>query len=282
MELWQALLVGFLGTFGVNRTPWFFGFAGSYNGLGAPLVACSIMGIIFGNIPLGVTVGATMEAIFLGQITPGGAMPSDRGFAVFIGGSLAIATGGGVEAAIAMAVPLALLGVILFQAFMTFNIYFAHKGEKCAYAGDGAGVEKANIMAAFPTMIVYTAIYASANYFGVDLVNAILDALPQVVMDTLSVAAGIIPVVGFAMLLKFTIVKGREWLLIFFAMGFVLVQNTSINIVSLVFFALGIALLFIAPKIVNVGQNTRQSTAAKEAAGAVTTLELEEDGEYEE
>ena len=101
MELWQAILVGLLGTFGVNRTPWFFGFAGSYNGLGAPLVACTLMGFIFGDVKLGVMVGASMEAIFLGQITPGGAMPSDRGFAVFIGGSLASASGGGVEVAIA-------------------------------------------------------------------------------------------------------------------------------------------------------------------------------------
>ena len=281
MELWQALLIGLLGTFGVNRTPWFFGFAGSYNGLGAPLVACSIMGIILGDIKLGVIVGATLEAIFLGHITPGGAMPSDKGFATFIGGSLAIATGGGAEAAIAMAVPLALLGVILFQAFMTFNIYFAHWGERCAKVGDGRGVKRANIMAAFPTMIVYTAVYAAANYFGVDFVNAILNALPQIVMNTLSVAAGIIPVVGFAMLLNFTVTKGKEWLLAFYAMGFVMVANTSFNIVSLVFFAIGIALLFVAPKLFNQTMNLQTNAAASQLQSINNTSEME-DGDYEE
>lgn len=288
MELWQAILVGFLGTFGVNRTPWFFGFAGAYNGLGAPLVACSIMGIIFGNIPLGLAVGASMEAIFLGQITPGGAMPSDRGFAVFIGGSLAIATGGGVEVAIALAVPLALLGVVLFQAFMTFNIFFAHMGEKAAQRGDGEGVARANIVAAFPTMIVYTAIYAAANYFGVDVVQAIIDALPQIVMDTLSVAAGVMPVVGFAMLLKFTVVKGKEWLLAFFAMGFVLTQATGMGTVSLVLLAIGVALLFISPKLLDgtlLSDNGSKEVAAPAAQAALsveTIGTLDEEGDYEE
>lgn len=281
MELWQAILVGLLGTFGVNRTPWFFGFAGSYNGLGAPLVACTLMGFIFGNIELGVMVGASMEAIFLGQITPGGAMPSDRGFAVFIGGSLAIASGGGVEVAIALAVPLALLGVVLFQFFMTGNIYFAHMGERCARAGDGKGVARANILAAFPTMIVYTLVYATANYFGVEVVQTMLDALPQVVMKTLSVAANIIPVVGFGMLLKFTVINGREWLLAFFAMGFVLVRNTNMNIVSLVLFSLGIALLFISSKLLGSHTQTKAVSAAQQASATIDSLEME-DGDYEE
>lgn len=276
MELWQALLIGLLGTFGVNRTPWFFGFAGSTLGLGTPIVACSIIGIILGDVKLGVIVGASLEAIYLGQITPGGAMPSDKGFATFIGGSLAIASGGGVEAAIALAVPLGLLGVVLFQAFMTGNIYFAHLGERYAQKGDGKGVARANILAAFPTMIVYTLIYTLANYYGVGLVESMLGALPKVMMDTLSVSAKIIPAVGFAMLLKYTVINGREWLLAFFAMGFVLVANTGFNIVSLVIFAIGIAILFISPMIL-----APQAFTGSTFVGKSMTEEME-DGDYEE
>ena len=164
---------------------------------------------------------------------------------------------------------------------MTGNIYFAHMGEKCARAGDGKGVARANILAAFPTLVIYTAIYATANYFGVDVVQAMLDALPQVVMKTLSVAANIIPVVGFGMLLKFTVVNGREWLLAFFAMGFVLVQNTNMNIVSLVLFSIGIALLFVSSKLLGQKTETRATVAAETAAATVNSLEME-DGEYEE
>lgn len=128
MALWQAMLVAFIGYFGVNRTPWFFGQAGGFFGIAQPLVACSIMGAIFGDVQTGVMVGAAIQAMYLGMIQPGGALPSDRAAATFIGASLAIASGGGVEAALALAVPLGLLGSAIFQLFMTFNAVFPPPG----------------------------------------------------------------------------------------------------------------------------------------------------------
>lgn len=249
MQLWQALLVGILGYFGVNRTPWFFGQAGGFFGIGSPIVSGAIMGVIFGDIPTGVIVGASIQALYLGQIQPGGALPSDKGFAMFIGGSLAIATGGGVEAAIALAVPLGVLGVVLFQFFMTINAFFPHRGDRYAAQADGKGIARTNALGSVPTGIAYILIYTLANYYGAGFVDGILKALPPIVITSLGVAAKIIPVVGFAMLLKYTLLKGQEWLIVFFIMGFVLVKNTGFNIVSLVLFSLGVAALLIAPKI---------------------------------
>ncbi len=274
MALWQALVIGVLGYFGVNRTPWFFGQAGGHFGIGSPIVACSIMGIMFGDVQSGVIIGASLQALYLGQIQPGGALPSDKGFATFIGGSLAIASGGGVEAAIAMAVPLGVLGVVLFQFFMTTNAAFAHKADKYAEAGDGKGIARTNIMASIPTGIVYILIYTLANYFGVDFVQSILGALPAVVTEALGVAAKIIPAVGFAMLLKYTLLKGQEWLIVFFIMGFVLVKNTGFNIVSLVLFSCGIAVLFIAHKITGQPQVATETAQTMSIGG--------DDDEYEE
>ncbi len=249
MELWQALVIGILGYFGVNRTPWFFGQAGGHFGIGSPLVASSIIGLMFGNLQNGVIIGASLQALYLGQIQPGGALPSDRGFATFIGGSLAIASGGGVEAAIAMAVPLGVIGVVLFQFFMTANAAFAHRGDKFALEADGKGIARTNMLGSVPTGIVYVLIYALANYFGVEFVQGLLGSFPAVVIQSLGVAAKLIPAVGFAMLLKYTLLKGQEWLIVFFIMGFVLVKNTGFNIVALVLFSFGIAALFIAPKL---------------------------------
>lgn len=249
MALWQALAIGVLGYLGVNRTPWFFGQAGGFFGIGSPLVACTIIGFMFNNVQSGVIIGASLQALYLGQIQPGGALPSDKGFATFIGGSLAIASGGGVEAAIALAVPLGILGVMLFQFFMTINAYFAHKGDHYAELGDGEGIARTNMLGSIPTGIVYILVYTLANYFGVEFVQTILGSLPEIVITTLAVASKIIPAVGFAMLLKYTLLEGKEWLIVFFIMGFVLVKNTGFNIFSLVLFSCGIAVLFIAPQL---------------------------------
>lgn len=244
MELWQALLIGLLGYFGVNRTPWCFGQSGGFNGIAAPIVACTIIGAIFGKVEEGLAVGVALQAMYLGVIQPGGALPSDKGFATFIGGSLAIASGTGVEGAIALAVPLGLLGAALFQLCMTFNSVFPHMGDKAAAAGDRKGIVKAQLLAQVPTFIIYVTIYTVANYAGVGLVESIIAALPAQITKALSIMAKILPAVGFAMLLKYIVAPGKEWMLGFFIMGFVLLKNTGFNIVSLTLFGIGVAIMF--------------------------------------
>lgn len=248
MSLVQALMIGLLGYFGVNRVPWLFGQSGGFNGIAQPLVACTIIGAMFGKVTEGIAVGAALQAMYLGVIQPGGALPSDRGFATFIGGSLAIASGTGVEGAIALAVPLGLLGVALFQFFMTINATFAHMGDKAAANGDGKGIVKAQLLAQIPTFVVYVAIYTAANYLGVGFVQNMINALPAQVLTALSIVGKILPAVGFAMLLKYIITPGQEWMLGFFVMGFVLLSNTSFNIVSLTLFGIGVAILFVVAR----------------------------------
>lgn len=275
MALWQALLVGILGYFGVNRTPWFFGQSGGFFGIAQPMVACTIMGVIFGDVTAGVLVGVALQALYLGVIQPGGALPSDKGFATFIGGSLAIASGGGVEVALALAVPLGLLGVALFQLFMTLNSYFPHMGDRAAEAGDGKKVAMANILGTVPTFIVYVTIYTLANFLGVDFVQKLLNILPEVLINTLSIVGKIVPAVGFAMLMRYVITSGKEWMLGFFVMGFVLVKNTSFNIVALALFSVGLAIMFV------MARYGRDLSGAAEPA-ATGSEGGEDDDEYDE
>lgn len=244
MQLWQAFLIGLLGYFAVNRTPWFFGPSGGFKGIAEPLVACTFMGALFGKVSEGLAVGVALQAMYLGVIQPGGALPSDRGFATYIGGSLAIASGTGVEGAIALAVPLGLLGAALFQLCMTFNSFFAHMGDKAAAEGDARGIAFANIIAQLPTFLIYVGIYTITNYLGVGLVETLINALPAQILTALGIMANILPAVGFGMLLQYIITPGKEWMIGFFIMGFVLLQNTSFNVVSLTLFGIGVAIMF--------------------------------------
>ena len=83
MTLFQALLIGLFAYLGSKRTPWFFGVTGGWNMIGRPLVAGLIVGIILGDVTNGVIAGAMVQALFIGQITPGGAMPADVNWAEF-------------------------------------------------------------------------------------------------------------------------------------------------------------------------------------------------------
>lgn len=262
MELWQALFIGLYGYFSVNRVPWFFGQSGGFNGIAQPIVACTVIGFMFGNVSEGLAVGSALQAMYLGVISPGGALPSDRGFATFIAGSLAIASNTGVEGAVALAVPVGLLGAALFQLCMTFNSVFPHMGDKAAAEGDRKGIVRAQLLAQVPTFIIYVTIYTAVNYMGVGLVETIINVLPAQIVTALGIMAKILPAVGFAMLLKYVVVPGKEWMLGFFVMGFVLVKNTSFNIVSLTCFGIAIAILFTMARYGNelTGGNNAQST----------------------
>lgn len=102
MNLIQALLIGLFAYLGAKRTPWFFGVTGGWNMIGRPLVAGLICGIILGDVKNGVIAGAMVQALFIGQITPGGAMPADVNWAAYIGIPLALAAGGSGEEAVAL------------------------------------------------------------------------------------------------------------------------------------------------------------------------------------
>ena len=76
---------------------------GNYT-LGRPLVGGLVCGIILGDVTNGVIAGAMVQALFIGQITPGGAMPADVNWAAYIGIPLAMAAGGTGEQAVALCI----------------------------------------------------------------------------------------------------------------------------------------------------------------------------------
>lgn len=50
MAIWQAVLIGLFAYLGRNQVPWLFGTTGGWYGIGRPLVAGLIVGIILGDI----------------------------------------------------------------------------------------------------------------------------------------------------------------------------------------------------------------------------------------
>ena len=85
MSLIQALLIGIFAYLGRNQVPWLFGTTGGFYCVGRPLVAGAIVGLILGDVTTGVLCGVAVQAMYLGQIVAGGAMPSDVNYAAFIG-----------------------------------------------------------------------------------------------------------------------------------------------------------------------------------------------------
>lgn len=270
MTLFQAILIGLFAYLGSKRTPWFFGVTGGWNMIGRPLVAGLIVGIILGDVRNGVIAGAMVQALFIGQITPGGAMPADVNWAAYIGIPLALAAGGTGEQAVALAVPLSMLGLGLFNFIMTINAYFAHMGDKAAAKGDGAGIHKATYLAAVPSFILRAGSAMLICYLGTPLAEFLINSMPEIVLHFFEVAGKLLPALGFAMLLKQSLAK--QWMIVLFLLGWVMIGATSMSVTALAVFATAVALVFVMA----------QGETKVVAAPAVSASAEEEDDCYEE
>ena len=243
MSLFQALLIGLFAYLGSKRTPWFFGVAGGWNMIGRPLVAGLIVGIILGDVNSGVIAGAMVQALFIGQITPGGAMPADVNWAAYIGIPLALAAGGTGEQAVALAVPLSMLGLGLFNFIMTINAMFPHMGDKAAEKGDGAGIHRATYLAAVPSFILQAGSAMMICYLGTPLAEFLINSMPAGVLHFFEVAGKLLPAIGFAMLLKQSL--SRQWMLVLFLLGWIMIGATSMSVTALAIFATAVAFIFV-------------------------------------
>lgn len=231
MELWQAILIAFLGYLGANQTPWLFGVTGGWYTLGRPLVAGAVIGWILGDVSAGVLAGAAVQAMYIGLVTPGGAMPADINFAAFIGIPLALVSHGTPEYAVTLAVPMSFLGVALFNFTMGFNALFVHRADAYAAEGNGKGLMLMNILGTVTTFIIRFTLIFLAVYYGGPIVGTLTSLMPQVVGRMFIALGGILPSVGFALLLQQSLKENN--MIVFFLLGFVLVASMNITILSL-------------------------------------------------
>lgn len=269
MSLFQAFLIGVFAYLGSKRTPWFFGVAGGWNMIGRPLVAGLIVGLILGDVTNGVIAGAMVQALFIGQITPGGAMPADVNWAAYIGIPLALAAGGTGEQAVALSVPLSMLGLGLFNFIMTINATFPHMADKATEKGDGAGIHRATYLAAVPSFILRAGSAMLICYLGTPLAEVLINNMPAGVLHFFEVAGKMLPAIGFAMLLKQSLAKG--WMMVLFLLGWILIGSTSMSVTALAIFAAAIAFIFV------MAQGN-----APAVAPAAASQDVEEDDCYEE
>lgn len=100
-----------------------------------PLVSGFLAGVILGDPVKGAMVGAQINILYLGFIGAGGALPGDICLAGVVGTTIAITGNLPVETAMALAVPVGLLGTIIWVVKMTVNTAWVRVAEKCRQRG---------------------------------------------------------------------------------------------------------------------------------------------------
>lgn len=239
LTLLQAILIGLYAWFKGCRFGYTFGVLTIFS----PLPAALWVGIVLHNIPVAMMVGASLQLMYMGILAPGGALPQDAGIAALFCCTLAVKANLPVSASVALAIPIGLLGVQLFNLERIINAAWVHMADKYAETGNTRGIYLAGIL--YPTLmklILYVVPVAAGLYGGALYSRQLVAAIPTWLMNGLSVAGGMMPALGFAIVIS---VIGRKNLLPYFLLGFMLVEYAKIPILPLAVFGAIIAYLHI-------------------------------------
>lgn len=208
-----------------------------------PLVACTLIGLVLGDLKTGIIIGGTLEMIALGWMNIGAAMAPDTALASIISSILVIAGGQSIGAGIALAIPLAAAGQVLTIIVRSITVAFQHAADRAAEQGNLRGISFLHISALFlQAMRVAVPVLVVALSVGTSEVRALLSSIPEVVTGGLNIAGGIIVVVGYAMVIN---MMGARYLMPFFYLGFVTAAFIQFNLVALGVIGIVMAILYI-------------------------------------
>ena len=254
---------------------------GNYT-LGRPLVAGLVVGIILGDMTLGIIVGMAIQVVYIALVTPGGTVSADVRAACYIGIPLAMMAvkAQGLDPSSADAAALATtlgatcgtLGAILFYGTATINLAWQGMGWKWLEKGDTHKLYLVDMVLPWISHIVCSFIPTFVIvYFGQDMVSFIMNSLPMdgLPMKTLFALGSLLPCVGIAILLKQVISKPTDFLTFFF--GFTLAAVMGCNLIACSAIACFFALI-----------NFQISTLKNRPVAATTAGELDSADDEEE
>ncbi len=206
-----------------------------------PLITCTIVGLLLGNLPIGLAVGASIELMSLGLVNIGAAQPPDMNMAAIICSAFAILTDATVETSLALAIPIAVLGQMLGVVLRTILSNLTHVADKA--------IENGNFRRACNLHIVWGTLLYSLSYFvpiflavylGTDFVQNVVNVIPVWLTAGLNLASKFLTAYGIALLLSTMLNKD---LCVYFILGFFLVGYLGLNMTAIAIFAVVLAVI---------------------------------------
>lgn len=206
-----------------------------------PLLIAPVVGLIMGDLQTSLYIGATLEVMWMGIGNVGAYSAPDIISGTAIGTALGISSGG-TATAVALAVPTSLLAQQLLILYRSTITYLNPIADRIAETGDFSKVFRINYVPMLIAFLVRAVPTFLAIYFGAGAIDTAVEALPDAIMDGLSVAGAIIPSVGIGLLMLMMIKKGELWM--FLVVGFTLAVYLDLEILPITLIALPIAFIY--------------------------------------
>lgn len=219
--------------------------------LGRPLVASFVVGLILGDVQTAMVVGIPLQVMYLGNVTPGGAVAWDLSYATYIGAAGAIVFGQGMDATALIGVATVfagiggLVGQLMWNISYALNIPLNRMAARYAEAGDTQHMFVPNVVMGqaigfvcrfIPAMIVLGGMTAASTQ--ADFASLI----PDYVISCLSIFGGMMSALGMGILLSFLLKK--QWYMAIFIAGFILVTYFHLNTMGVAVVAAIVAIVY--------------------------------------
>ena len=211
-----------------------------------PLVACTLVGLVTGNLTAGIVLGGSLQMIALGWANIGAAVAPDAALAS-IAAAIIMVKGGdftanGIGVATATAIPLAVAGLFLTMLVRTASVALVHGADAAAKKGDIAGVERAHLFALVLQGLRIAVPAALLLAIPTSTVHSILTAMPTWLQGGMAVGGGMVVAVGYAMVINMMATR-EVWP--FFAIGFALAAVSQLTLIALGTIGVAIALIYL-------------------------------------
>ena len=258
MSLGVAILCGIIYWLSEANLP----FVGLWT-LQRPLVCGFLTGCLLGQPVTGAVVGATINLVYLGFISAGGSMPADMALAGVLGVAYAITGNLDADTALAIAVPIGLLGTIVWYLRMTIDSVFVHMGDKWVAEGKFNNLYLSNVILPqiFSAIICVTPCTLAA-YFRADYIQSFIDMCAGKPLQIFQVIGGLMPALGIAITLQY-IFKGEARIFLF--LGFMIATVSGMTLIEQGIVGLIMAIIYIQ---LAGGKTAVAATAGAPADGA--------------
>lgn len=213
-----------------------------------PLIACTIVGLILGDVKTGIVLGGTLEMMALGWMNIGAAQSPDTALASVISTILVIVGKQSISTGISIAMPLAVAGQVLTVFARSITIFFQHAADRYAEEANFTMIEVCHLVSllvqalrvALPCLLI-------SLYIDPEGVQTLLSNIPEVITTGMTIASGFVTVVGYAMVLN---MMNSKYLFPMFILGFIVAGYTDFNLVAfgIIGLILGIFYVQLNPK----------------------------------
>lgn len=220
-----------------------------------PIVACTLVGLVTGNLEAGVILGGSLQLIALGWSNVGAAIAPDAALASIASAIIMVLSIGSnptpetirtsINTAIAVAIPLSVAGLFLTMLVRTICIPIVHIMDKKAETADFAAIEFWQYVAIClqGVRIMVPAIFLCL--IPSSAVQNALHAMPSWLAEGMGIGGGMVAAVGYAMVVNMMATKS-VWP--FFILGFSLAVLGNLTLISLGAIGVAMALIYIGLK----------------------------------